>query len=805
MFFKRIPLFLLSLSLSLWAQHYPETIWIPVTFYDFHADGSNPEFNTDRGSGLFTGMVSETLDAENKPVLGESPFYNHYIHKWYRPWEPGDYTAPHYSEETGEYVETVMLDHDTSFKNIVIHDSLPFTHMGDGMYRYEDRNFFPLDRRGFGIEPRGSGHNYSFTMELHTTFTYKPGQTFSFRGDDDVWAFVDGKLVMDIGGIHEAQSGSFDVDDLGLQEHREYSFSFFFAERREVHSTIQITTNMIGPPANVRLYPTPTPEGNQYPETIEVHAGDTLPIFAHVFDSAGTWVPDYDSLVRWEMIGGNGQGLSYQDGGENYYSPTEAGEEVIVRAVFRHPDIPEIYSNAEIIITILPGPEHHVDIIPEPEVTDTRNDENFTELVIPVENYNETVYAVIRDEFGNYIRHADEVSWRSENTDILQISGNEFRGTIEKLRGGQTHIHASYGSLLPDSLFVRALSPLTQLMHAFTRDSDGDGYLDQVELHFDSTVAIPNSVDLSYYSFTHGGTSFSVESIIDNNNPHDSIIIMQLQESSSGPLQVDWTLEAGGSLEGTEIWQSFPVTDGAGPVIESAVLSPAFGDSPDSILVTLAEPILCNDLTHAIAEDVFDFFVGGQGQSGIPLQNAEMIYSCDSSQMVQEMVIVLNSMYNPTVYEDSLRLGQGVRDSLENRPHREGRKVAISSSGRNNVQITFAPISDLIGTNLLEAYGIEGVNGAEQGVLIGIQLQKPLKCIDGSCGTGTIFDAVGNLIRDDLEIRETPLSIKDYVVFWDALNKKGRKVSGGAYLLIIQGVDVDDFDIREKRKIGFPR
>ncbi|MDR2694448.1 MAG: hypothetical protein LBB74_09590, partial [Chitinispirillales bacterium] len=52
---------------------YPATVEIPVTFYDFHSDRSNPEFEQPHTSGLRRGMVANTLDGDNKPTLGSSP------------------------------------------------------------------------------------------------------------------------------------------------------------------------------------------------------------------------------------------------------------------------------------------------------------------------------------------------------------------------------------------------------------------------------------------------------------------------------------------------------------------------------------------------------------------------------------------------------------------------------------------------------------------------------------------------------------------------------------------------------------
>ena len=86
----------------------------------------------------------------------------------------------------------------------------------------------------------GKQHNFHYTIRTHSRFVYKEGadQKFFFSGDDDVYVFVNGKLIVDLGGSHEQVDGSFNLDDLaeeyGLINGKAVDFDFFYVER---HST----------------------------------------------------------------------------------------------------------------------------------------------------------------------------------------------------------------------------------------------------------------------------------------------------------------------------------------------------------------------------------------------------------------------------------------------------------------------------------------------------------------------------------------------------------------------------------------
>ena len=125
---------------------------------------------------------------------------------------------------------------------------------GDGVYTFDSgtSQFFPIDHLLLGNwpnyppgDPQGGLHNYSFTYELHAKFVYgKQGKVFRFSGDDDVWVFIDGKLVVDLGGIHLTEVGEVKLDKLGLAPNSEYQLDFFWAERHVSQSNFRIDTSL---------------------------------------------------------------------------------------------------------------------------------------------------------------------------------------------------------------------------------------------------------------------------------------------------------------------------------------------------------------------------------------------------------------------------------------------------------------------------------------------------------------------------------------------------------------------------------
>lgn len=909
---------------------YEDTLWIPVIFYDFHPVGApNSDFEAYTGSEnapyVTPGMVLPQLGADRKPVPAMSAVntttFSTHLAQWFRPSGAGEANQFWYNSTTkrwewkglsnypgglaDEWVGPYFNKADP-MANVVIYDSLPFLYVTgtEGTYAYNNQEFFMLDGRGFGTEPANSGHNYSFTMEIHGEFNYTADANlvFDFEGDDDVWAFIDSQLVMDLGGVHGPEAGRVDLDTMGLSTGRRHTFDFFYAERHVVGSTIKITTNILTP-GRLRLLFLDN-------DSILVAGTERDIIKAVLNDEAGLPVAIIPENLVWLQT-------DNPEAADRLSNPTADVARLYGEKAHRYITVRAEYTDPETDITLVAvrrvwvGPGAPDKVILEDIAGDTSAIDRW--VANPVDTIRMTVsqdesraYAVLRDRFNNYAGVAANAVWSSLDRTKVTVSGLAGTGWTGVIKRGlivtqvttAVQIQANAGAATPGTAIVeisneiQVLPPLVNVpavgttLHRYekqvsvtlTPQTEGSSIRycincsesspswieytagtpivvngrDTTTLRAYAYIAQQGYLDSEiktwqYYRVPPG--SLPPRAVPGTTTYRGSIQVILQQDSAAaveGPQDIYFYVDRTGSgapakgtangwilydghtftfsentpvvlyayavnnedIQSDSIPWTYTNTDWQGPVITDALYylgnppsSGPAGNQPDTLILTFDEPATWASLNAAGLDQLFGFWDQDNAITGAQVfGNGRILENVGDT--ISSITLILGNPDLISPLQDSVAAVVGALVDMWGNKTVESRSVIIKWGRSYDIIIGIAPNpADFGAPGQIEAMRtLRALVNDDASPLPRYFTLVKVESVDdivvaaeddpsgesrGDETFMTVYDALGNVVKDGIRAYRLRANPRDIVFAWDLRNAKDRMVGSGSYLGII--------------------
>ena len=179
-----------------------ESIYNESGYFEYNSTENFAHLNDDGTFTVYDAIAGITGSQEHKATR---------THGQFMPYD--DITPGHFAYDANGEPITNLTD--------VLKNELPDTHPRKGEQLYTVGSNKEVD--------------YFFGMEMSASFTQTASGLdawghdiiFEFSGDDDFWFYVDGELVLDLGGVHEAEAGSINFRTGEVQSSRGVSTTLY--------------------------------------------------------------------------------------------------------------------------------------------------------------------------------------------------------------------------------------------------------------------------------------------------------------------------------------------------------------------------------------------------------------------------------------------------------------------------------------------------------------------------------------------------------------------------------------------------